>query len=148
MADGEAPGVPKWVWIAAIIGVIVVLFLAHKNASAATGGIIAAPVDPNAAAIAEGEQAAALGGFQALAGAVTAIDTNANTNAAQTEQSGQVNQTARILGGLQLKATEDTNSTTLSVAKVQANAATQQTVAKSSAGVIGAIASVLAIFGL
>lgn len=151
MADDSAPskGIPKWVWIAAIIGVIVVLFLAHqKTTGASAGGIEAAPVDPNAAAIAEAGSAASLGAYQSLVAGVTAITTNANTNAAQLAGTQNTNATLRALGTLQLKATQNTNETTLSVAKVNADASVKETTTKTIGGVLGAIGSALAIFGL
>jgi hypothetical protein len=149
-APATSSGIPKWVWIAAIVGVILVLFLAkQKSASAATpASIQAAPVDPNAAALAETQSAASLGAYQALVQGVTAIDTNANTNAAQLAQTQSSGATLRGLGQLQLKATESNNETTLAVAKVQSSTSKQNTTTSTIGSVIGGIVSVLAIFGL
>lgn len=148
-APGATSGIPKWVWIAAIIGVILVLFLAKQKASAATpASFQAAPVDANAAAIAETQSAASVQAYQALVSGVTAIDTNANTNAAQLAQTQSSGATLRGLGQLQLKATEDTNATTLSVAKVQAQTQQKQSSNSTVGSIITGIVGILAIFGL
>lgn len=138
-------GIPKWVWIAAIIGVILVLFMAHNKASAASPATIqAAPLDPATAQLEETQAAASVSAFSALTQAVTSIDTNANNNAAALAQTQSNGATLRGLGTLQLKATESNNQTTLAVANVQASASKHNATSATVGGVLTFVASLLA----
>lgn len=169
-ASSSSTGIPKWAWIVIIVATIAVLYLKSRSSSATAGtpsGVQAAPVDPNAAAIAISGQQASTSAFSTLATVVGGVLTNANTNAAsvaatginaneaivtngqtthaQVAATGIIADTEKYLGDLSLKAVQSNNATTVTVAKTNASVTNQ----KNELGAIGGfITGVLAIFGL